>query len=257
VISLKFLDGLWNKLESFNCHILCKGKFREIIEEDRIEDLDLLPINPAWATHEPGDGGLVKNEEFLNAMYNNWKQMADKYLKGYTGDKEKVKNGVDKAWMMFITVYRNDSAYFERLGGMISFLVYGEFCKKRKTCKITCPSKLSSCELTTPEDIGHVLDKLLKIKNIDQEHSVILEGLHRWWKANDKRLRSKLWIDTSFKIMIRKYKTDIFFRRTINMGLIFIANNADKWQDDDMFHPGNWFPKRRGKFCNAMFGWNF
>jgi hypothetical protein len=188
-----------------------------------------LPVNPAWATCEPGDGGMVKGEEFLMAMFNNWKQMAPKYLQGVYMDKAKEERNIatgTKGGQMIIAVYRNDSAYFERIGGMVSFLVAN-------------------------------VDKLKKVKNVDQEHSAILEGLHRWWKANDKRVRSKPWIDGAFKIAIKKYKTDMFWRRSINMCFIFITNNAKHWKDDETFNPDNWFPKKRGKFCNAMFGWKF
>ena len=232
VVRLKFADGRWNTEESFLFHITTKDQIREIVEDtdgtllDRMAD---LPINPAWATCEPGDGGMVKGEEFLMAMFNNWKQMAPKYLQGVYMDKAKEERAITtgtKGGQMTIAVHRNDSAYFERIGGMVSFLVAN-------------------------------VDKLKKVKTVDQEHSAILEGLHRWWKANDKRLRSKLWIDGAFKIAIKKYKTDMFWRRSINMCFIFIANNAEHWKDDETFNPDNWFPKKRGKFCNAMFGWKF
>ena len=227
-MNIKFTDGRWNTAESFLFHITTKNQIREVVEseDDLIDKLADLPVNDKWAICEPGDGGFVKGEDFVVAMFNNWRSNADKYLDGYSGDKERAKSIVTKGATMAIAVYRNDSAYFERLGGMISFLVSNK-------------------------------DKLKKVANIDQEHSAIIEGLHRWWKANDKRLRSKLWIDGAFKLILKKYKTDVFYRRTINMCLIFIVNNAEHWKDDETFNPNNWFPKKRGKFCNAMFGWRF
>lgn len=209
-----------------------KDQLRSIVESDNMEcSLDEiapdLPINPALATYEPGDGGLIKGEDFLNAMFNNWKQMNGKFGEGYDRNKiERSRKIVEKGFLIFIAVYRNDSAYFERLGGMISFLASNK-------------------------------ERLLKIKNLDQEHAIILENLHQWWKDNDTRIRTKLWINNAFKLLIKKYKTDMYYRRCINMCLIFIVNNADRWQDDNTFHPDNWFPKKRGKFCNAMFGWRF
>ena len=229
---IKFTDGRWNTEESFLFHITTKDQIREVVEATDGELLDRmadLPINPAWVTCEPGDGGMVKGEEFLMAMFNNWKQMSPKYLQGVYLDKDKDERAIatgTKGGQMTIAVHRNDLAYFERIGGMVSFLVAN-------------------------------VDKLKKVKTVDQEHSAILEGLYRWWKANDKRLRSKLWIDGAFKIAIKKYKTDMFWRRSINMCFIFIANNVDHWKDDETFNPDNWFPKKRGKFCNAMFGWKF
>ena len=209
-----------------------KDQLRSILESEDIErNLDEiaidLPINPALATYEVGDGGLIKGEDFLNAMFNNWKQMNGKFETGYDRNKiERSRKIVEKGFLIFIAVYRNDSAYFERLGGMISFLASNK-------------------------------DRVSKVKNLDQEHAAILENLHQWWKVNDKRLRTKLWINNAFKLLIKKYKTDMYYRRCINMCLIFIANNTDKWQDDNTFHPDNWFPKKRGKFCNAMFGGRF
>jgi len=230
---LKFANGLWNTAESFLFHITVKNQLREIIEGDPdhvgslIDKLSDLPVNERLAMSEPGDGGHVKGEDFLFAMLNNYKDNLDKYLEEKDPEKrEKVKKGAINVGNMGMAVYRNDSAYFERLGGMVTFLVNN-------------------------------VDKLKKIKNVDQEHSAILEGLYRWWKVNDKRLRSKLWIEGAFLIAIKKYKTDLFYRRSMNMCLIFIANNAQHWKDDEAFNPNNWFPKRRGKFCNAMFGWRF
>jgi hypothetical protein len=209
-----------------------KDQIRSILESEDIEHnfdeiaID-LPINPALATYEVGDGGLIKGEDFLNAMFNNWKQMNGKFETGYDRNKiDRSRKIVEKGFLIFIAVYRNDSAYFERLGGMISFLASNK-------------------------------DRVSKVKNLDQEHAAILENLHQWWKVNDKRLRTKLWINNAFKLLIKKYKTDMYYRRCINMCLIFIANNTDKWQDDNTFHPDNWFPKKRGKFCNAMFGGRF
>lgn len=260
MIHIKFTDGRWNTKESFLFHITTKNQIREVVEseDDLIDKLADLPVNDKWAICEPGDGGFVKGEDFVVAMFNNWRSNADKYLDGYSGDKERAKSIVTKGATMAIAVYRNDSAYFERLGGMISFLVFGKFCKKSSTCvnRDKCIG-ISKCKIITPDDIGYVIDKLKKVANIDQEHSAIIEGLHRWWKANDKRLRSKLWIDGAFKLILKKYKTDVFYRRTINMCLIFIVNNAEHWKDDETFNPNNWFPKKRGKFCNAMFGWRF
>lgn len=227
---MKFDSGTWETAEKFLFHITTKDKLREILESDNeaiVENVADLDINPRWALCEPGDGGLVKGEEFLMVMFNNYKANVDKYLNGVDPSRhDHCKAIVEKSANMGIAVFRNDSAYFERLGGMISFLVSN-------------------------------VDKLRKVKTVDQEHSAILEHLHTWWKSNDKRLRSKFWIDKAFKIVIKKYKTDMFYRRCINMCFIFIANNSDHWKDDEMFNPNNWFPKRRGKFCNAMFGWKF
>lgn len=230
---MKFTNGLWNTAESFLFHITTKNKIREVIENDPncegllLNSLADLPVNERWAICEPGDGGNVKGEDFLWAMLKNYKDNIDNYLTDTDPEqRERQKAGAINCANMALAVYRNDSAYFERLGGMVSFLSAN-------------------------------VDKLNKIKNVDQEYSIILEGLHRWWKSNDKRLRSKLWIDGTFKILIKKYKTDMFFRRSINMCLIFIVKNHEHWADDESFNPDNWFPKRRGKFCNAMFGWNF
>lgn len=236
MFTLRFRDGKWIDKEAYLFHIDTKNQLREIIEYDEdkvgtlLDKLDELPVNEQWAKCEPGDGGFVKGEDFLLAMLNNFKQMQKKYIDGlYDNDKvkqEKVIAGANKAGTMALAVYRNDSAYFERLGGMVSFLVNN-------------------------------IEKLKKIQNVDQEHSAILEGLHRWWKTHDKRLRSKIWIDGAFKIIIKKYKTDMFYRRSINMCLIFIANNGSRWVDDTTFNPENWFPKRRGKLANALYGWRF
>lgn len=227
---MKLLDGRWATDIAFKFHILTKDKLRAFIECDGKDEslLDELPFDERLAQCEAGDNGFVPNEEFLYAMIQNYSKVVNTYFDvSYDQRRKDIElKRIDKVIKFGIAVYRNDVAYFERIGGIISFIV-------------------------------HNADKFKKIKNIDQEYSALIENVHTWWKVNDKRKRTKFWIDWVFKYAIRKYKTDMFYRRSINMMLIFAANNADKWKGDEQYDPNNWFPKKRGKFCNAIYNGNF
>jgi uncharacterized protein YchJ len=203
---------------------------RRFIDSDGNDEslLDNLPFDERLARHEAGDNGQILNEEFVNALMANYFKVCDGYHPANMTreDKDKINNRFMRLAQFTLAVFRNDSAYFERMGGVIQFVVNNR-------------------------------DRFQKITAIDQEHSNLIEGVRRWWYENDKRKRTHFWIDWVFRYVIRKYKTDMFMRRSINMALIFITANANSWQFDESYDPRMWFPAYRGKFANAMFKGNF
>lgn len=225
---MKFSDGRWVEEESFNFHKRSKDILRHVIDSDPEitgANLDMvvndMPFNEKWALCEPGDGGMVKNEDFLAALIFNYNKSIDNYK-----PTPKERALAERTTKYALAIYRNDSAYFERLGGICQFIVVN-------------------------------IDKFSKIKNIESEHSNLLEGIYNWWKANDRRRRTRPWISWVFKYLIKQYKVNMFYRRSINMAFIFFVNNADKWKHDETYEPENWFPNKRGKLANALYGWCF
>jgi len=225
---MKFGDGLWKGKEAFNLHKAFKGLIYAIINrdpdllEDHIDEILDAPFNEKWAQCEAGDGGMVLNEEFLGSLTYNYLKVIDKFQPA----SEKEKKFAIRSAQVIMTLYRNDTAYFERIGGTVAYIVNNK-------------------------------DKFLKIQNFDAENSKLLESIFNWWRINDHRLRSRFVITRLFKFTIKRYKTNMFYRRSINMALLFTAKNADKWTDNDEYNPANWFPRKRGKFANALYNWRF
>jgi hypothetical protein len=225
---MKFENGLFVTEESFKFHIEAKNCLREMIAADPDADgtaLDKIidmPINDSWSKYEQGDGGLIKNEGFMTSMLDNYFKLMPEF-KGTKKD-EVVATKMCKFTM---ALYRNDSAYFERIGGVGNFVIKN-------------------------------IDKFAVVKNAPlEDYSKLLITVYKWWKDNDKRKRTKSWIAWMFIYVIKKYKTNMFYRRSINWAIIFMVLNAKLWQDDPTFNPDNWFPNKRGKFANALYGGTF
>jgi len=123
-----------------------------------------------------------------------------------------------------IALYRNDSAYFERIGGVGTYV-----CKNADKFKIIQDDPWG-------------------------DYSAYLVGIYKWWKQNDKRKRTKAWIAWMFIHIIKKYQDNQFYRHSINWAFIFIHLNHMRWEDDELFSPDRWFPASRGKFANALYG---
>lgn len=223
---MKLTSGEWNDPISFGLHIGSKNAIREMIESDpkaegtHIDALDKMDFDERLSKFEPGDGGIVKNEEFMAALIKNYLDVMNHYEPG-----EKELKFVPKFCNFTLAIIRNDSAYYERIMGTID------------------------------EIINHIND--YKVDDINEFHPDYLVNIYKWWKVNDKRRRTKLWIAWMFKYLIKKYKSDLFYRRSINMMFIFLRANKDNWQTDESYDPSHWFPARRGKFANAIFGGTF
>ena len=97
--------------------------------------------------------------------------------------------------------------------------------------------------------LDHFKDITMEDNNTEQ-----IELIREWWNIVDSRKRTKMWLNKIFDFMIYKYNNELFYKYSINMAMIFTAANYKAWVHDDVGNPENWFPRKRGKLSNALFG---
>jgi hypothetical protein len=234
VILIK-IDGLWNLIKNkdgsvdsvkWDFHKRMKDKFRDMIDidpdakGDALHILDNADFDRRIAVREEGEQPVL-GELFIEAMLQDYERAFEHYHPGILERKYK-----QKVLDFLVAAYRNDSAYFERFGGMISWLVINKD----------------------------------KFPSIHGDYLFVIEELREYWKENDGRVRTVPWIDWGFKYIIRQYKRSKkngFYHCSVNHVLQFIYLNADKWTHHEVFYPENWFGNGRGKQVMELYGGYF
>lgn len=200
-----------------------KDTFRKMISEDpdaegiSLDILDEADFDRRLAKREDGEQPVL-GELFVEALINDYNNAFDHYNPGIIERKYK-----DKVVDFLFAAYRNDSAYFERIGGFISWLVVNKD----------------------------------RFADINGNHLLVLTDLRQFWLDRDGRTRTVPWIDWGFKYIIKKYKKskpDGFYRRSVNHVLQFIYLNESKWNHHEVFFPDNWFGNGRGKTVMELYG---
>ena len=240
-----FIDGLWNMLTlpdgtkdpiKYIFHKVIKDRFRTMINNDpeatgsALELLDGLEIDKRLITHEPTDR-LIVNEAFFRLMIENYNEEWEKFKPGRLERKYK-----DFCINFIFALYRNDSEYTSKIGGIISWLVINK-------------------DLFANESGNHlkVIQQVYDFwanGSVDAEGNVIQPG--------DNRVRTKPWIDWGFRYVINKYKRgQKFYMYSVNFFLRYIYVNADKWIFLPAFYPENWYGNNRGYQTIGLYGGNF
>jgi len=239
------IDGLWNMITladgkkdpiKYIFHIVTKDKFRAMIEADpdatgkALSILDDIEIDPRLITHEPNDPYII-NEQFIRTLIDNYNEEWLKYKPGRIERKYK-----DTAINFLFALYRNDSEYTSKMGGIISRLIMN-----REDFKD--PSKN---HLDTLKDVYNFWEN----GSVDEEGNILQPG--------EGRARVKPWIDWGFRYIINKYKKgNPFYVSSVNFFLYYLYVNGSKWQIVPIFYPENWYGNNRGFQTIALYGGNF
>jgi len=332
----KLGDGKWVSKVAYAFHMACKNQIRELFNGNPtkadLSVLDGFEFDESLATCEAGDGGFNKGEEFVTAMINNYLQVYDAYFEPYvkivsptdpnsftvvnkiTG--EVVTNDpysyerklVPKMTKYTLAIFRNDSAYYERLGGILQLICQGhevhikmnkaqfkasgftlnkvKFINAKNDMQfyyviddrtnyefviyttdkfddenpltLTFVHNNTIVTTLTPKEIYNIATEIMSTPNTMDDN--VVDNLHyieEWWDLCDKRARTKPWLRWIFSYMINKYNSDLFYRRSMNFVFTFILQNTHHWTEDPIFEACNWFPKKRGKLANMLFGGGF
>ena len=126
----------------------------------------------------------------------------------------------NKVWDIFMSLYNNDSAYFQRIGGCMSVL-----CANRDAYNL-----------------------------VTDDYTDVLDDLKIWWDTNDYRDRTRGWIAWVFDQIIERYKEHGYTYYIVNHMLMWIKLNGQNWQFHEQFDPENWFGKNVGVVTNALYG---
>lgn len=208
--------------EPHDFHIKSKDKLREMIEADpecngsSLTMFLQLVFNKKLArTTEPNEEPAL-NEDFIIKMVEDYNRKFKDYKPGII-----EKRIITIAEDFFVSLYRVDSAYTERIGGTISYMI---------------AQHISKCT------------------SIDGDYIEILKDTHEWWKESDFRERTFAWIDWGFRFIIKKYQTNKFYKKSVNHMLMFINLNQKNWKYYTIYDPENWYPFGRGMECNLVNG---
>jgi hypothetical protein len=168
----------------------------------------LLTVKEEWIEIRPEDKIPINYHLYLYI----WKR----YKMVYRQFKPPLKYrlGINKVGIFILTLYREDSAYCERFGGITQYIIdHAE---------------------DWPED-----DKEARL--------LALQDLKNWWYEEDWRARGKDKIAKIFDWVIENYESDEFIRMTVDFWVNHFIANKEKWnRGNGYFEPDHWYPRAKG-----------
>jgi len=211
------VNNKWENEESWNYHIKNKNLIREVIDSDNEEDLQKLATltwDDKWLINE-GEGD-PPNMDFIRRLHTDYMAWAEKNMPL-----------LEKVWLpltakKIVSLYRQDSAYAERIGGVIVWIQYNEALWKK------CKTKKEKIEF--------------------------LESARDWWNENDTRDRTRGWILHAWNKIIGWYGKKEFWERSVNFLVNWTIEHKNDWQPNQMYDPKVWFPRGRGHINNLVHG---
>ena len=219
------IGSTWETPMGFEFHIEAKNRIREMMAQDpdacgsALTVLKLITFNKKLTIKEKNDEP-VPNEEFIAHLIQDYKKVYKKFKPGII---EKTLISTVGALEYGEAINRNDIAYTERIGG----------CVTRMTGRATHKE-------IGADPNGDYLDELKK--------------MHIWWNTNDKRERTRPWIDWVFRFLINKYQTDNFYKQSINFFFHWVYKHREEWEVIHLYNPEYWFGNGRGKQLIEVYG---
>lgn len=207
----------WGSDDGWILHRNIKDGLWGCLNEDG--GINLLPIfkiiasvKESWLDVRPGDK--------VPPNYKLFKYLFDNYKKIYRNLKPSIiyRVGIIRVMILVLTLFKEDSAYTERLGGLSQYI------------------------------LDHSDDW---VKGDIEARLLALEDLKLWWYEEDWRARQKDTFAKLFDWVIEKYETDEFIRNTVDFWIDGIIINKSNWIYDDFFTPIRWYPRGKGQ-CNYL-----
>ena len=195
-----------------------KNICRKALEKEKLtlSDLAALSIDTKFWKPEKGDPDKP-NYQFLIKMegdYQRYRKTIKHFEKKLT-IKERI--ALAQAGKFLLSLYKQDSAYYERIGGHITLFISNEDNWKK--------------------------DKLTS-----------LISYYNWWNQNDIRGYSKKWINNAWVTLIELYQTKDFVRLSVDWLMEYLFTHKKDWVTDQEFHPDRWYPKGKGQITYLVSG---
>jgi len=213
------INNKWENEESWNYHITSKNIMREVINSDNDEDLNRLnEIQFDEKILENTGEGDPPNMDFIRKLWAESFAYAQQI-----GMPLLVRPWFEKGGKWVVSLYRQDSAYAERIGGIIQYIMYNE--KAWKKCK----NKKQRLEF--------------------------IKDTRDWWNENDTRDRTRGWIMKMWNRAIKWYEKNEFWEKMINFVINWCIDHGNaEWQPHQMYDPKVWFPRGRGAINVQLHG---
>jgi len=196
-------DAMWKVLESD------KFKLYDLMKVIRVKD-DWLDLDR--------DTPIPVNYDLLLFIWNN-------YMRIHKNFKPPVfyRPFIKSIGIFVLVLYREDTAYIERFGGMIDHILYDRY------------------------DMWAKRDKKSRIEAMCE--------LRDWWYKEDWRLRGKDKLLRLFNMIIDKYDKEPFVRMSIDYIIDMLLANKSRWnRADGLFRPETWFPRGKGQINYIVHG---
>jgi len=211
------INNKWIDETAWTFHIDDKNLIRDAIADDSCKKLKILSglvVKPEWmkcdGEVEPPNVQFMRD---LRAAYLEWvkTQEVPAFESAF----------LEKAIDFIVTLFKQDSAYFERIGGIVTFFIYNRF---------------------------RWVDKS------KEERLQLLKEAKMWWSMEDERERTKTWINNIWNCVIRGYENREFWTKSIDFTIDYFIENNGKWVIVEMYDPKKWFPRGRGQVNNLIHG---
>jgi hypothetical protein len=204
--------------DGWEFHIQQKQICREALSKEKLtlSDLAAISIDAKFWKVDKGDPDKP-NYQFLLKMNSEYEKFrkAHKHYEKKLSMKERI--ALNQCGKMLLALYKQDSAYYERIGGHVCvFLSNEEQWRKDK--------------LTT------------------------LISFYNWWNTNDIRGYSKKWINNAWVTLIELYQEKEFIRMSVDWLMEYLYAHREEWVMDPEFHPDKWYPKGKGQITYLVSG---
>jgi len=206
----------WGTEDGWLLHRTIKDQLWKALGEETLDLkslISILQIKESWLDVGPEDKVPINYYLLLFA----WKN----YKKIYRKLKPPLlyRLGIDKICIFVLTLYKEDSAYVERIGGIVQYI------------------------MDNSEDWP---------KGDKEARLLALQDVKKWWWEEDWRTREKPKLAKLFDRIIYEYETNDFVRNSIDYWVDTFIQNKDKWnRADGFFNPEKWYPRGKGQ-CNYL-----
>jgi hypothetical protein len=209
----------WDTEERWHFHVTNKQALWKMLNDRQLSIrglYDALQVNEDWLE--------VKEGEKRPHNYEMFYYLFKKYKSNYRKLKPPIlyRLAVMRVLIICIALYKEDTAYTERMGGAVEYI------------------------------IDHAEDWEGKSK---EDRLLLLRDLKQWWEEEDWRARTKGIIGYIFDFIIDQYEHEPFVEKSINFWVDSILLNKSKWNRcEGWFNPEKWYPRGKGQVNYLVHG---
>lgn len=214
------IDNKWINDDSWQFHIANKTAIRLFSEDRKCSKLQLLSdlvIREDWKHFEKPEEEAPNTDMIRNCV--------DAVMAEIESGKIKVPKSmvpfIKKLMDTVSALYLQDSAYLERMGGVMTVLLANS-------------------------------DKWYGKSKEERKHA--FEATRGWWNAQDTRERTRAMIDNLWACFMVYYTKKKWFADTVDFCMDYFAERKEEWKVIPMFNPEEWYPRKRGAIQNAVMG---
>ncbi len=207
------LGWLWASEDQWMLHRTTKDGLWKALQSDSdpsiIDMIRLLHVKEEWIEIRPEDKIPINYPLFLFA----WKE----YLKRYRKMNPPLawRLAIKPAGIFILTLYKEDSAYCERFGGVVQYI------------------------------LDHKDDWP---KDNKETRLMALRDTRDWWYEEDWRERGKDKLLRLANKIINLYDTEPFIQKTVDFMIDTLIANEKNWNPaDGFFKPERWYPRGKGQ----------